>query len=337
MLKGAQMVSLYPYTLDKLSYSQDALTRATSLYSDALIKMANKVEQPIYLRPSILGKYAIDVVARKFFPEWYSVGVSHERFYQVFHDGNVWEADYLFHLECRGIKLLETQTKVNWNGVVGTADAIVELDNKPVLIELKTANPGYFDSMKRMQNDDSRAYRFGSLYRDVCYLAHDFSDFRGHLSQTSFYANALGIHESVLVVKNKSTSEVLLYNLTEQDIEKYTARNQNIIAAWEACECWEDVYFYCGIPSPSPSKAKDRKGEYLIPAKMFGSPIIDLVYETYEDVKGRKSVIGYRIPSGVLNRLPQDVLELYDKLGIYAYELQSIQPASNSNIDFGTD
>lgn len=321
MLNGAQMTSLYPYTLEKLTFTKDSLTNAAKLYADALVKMATKEEQPIYLRPSILGKPAIDVVARKFFPDWYAVAVSHERYYQVFHDGNVWEVDYLFQLECRGIKVLQTQTEAEWLGVVGNSDAIVEVDGIPVLLELKTANAGYFDSLMRMQNSDNREYRFGSLYRDVSYLAHNFSNFRGHLSQAAFYGNALGIREVVVVVKNKSTSELLLYNLKEKDMVEYSDRNKSIIEAWEVCNCWEDVYFYCGIPQPTLSTAKDRKGQYLIPAKMYGSPVLPLLYEIYEDVKGRKSVIGYRLPSTVLQRLPESILEHYDKIGIYEYEL----------------
>lgn len=325
MLTGKQLSKLYPYTLSSFEVTSEAISRATLGYKDALLKMASKREEPIYLRPSLLGKAAIDVVARKFFPSKYANWVSEARIYQVFHDGNVFECDYIFQIECNGVTILSVQPEIEFYGICGHADVIVMIDGKSVLLELKTSNDGYFEILKKMQHNDGRQQRFGVEYTEAEHLCHRFTDFRGHLTQAAFYHSALGVDESVIVVKDKSSSRLCLYNLTEQDIKTQTQRSVNIINAWNKVNSWEEAFVYCGIPQPTRSTAKDRKGQFLLPAKLYGSPIIDLIYETYVDAKGRMSVTGYRLPEEAIPLLPKEILSEYDKLGIYAYSAKELQ------------
>lgn len=316
MLTGKELDILYPY--DKPCVVDDKQTRehsyvASDIYRQSLYKqLVNQEIQPDdHLRASLVGKAAIDVVGRKFFSDYYT-GVSHPRFYQLFHDGDVWEADYYFWLATRGVDILSTQGEVNFLGVPGHYDFIVRMGDKRVLLELKTANKGYFTSLLKQQDVGGIVDMYG-FYRP--YFASDMTDFRGHITQISLYREALEVDEAVMVIKCKDTSEMLLYPVPQDT--KVLDRVQGLVRAWEQSEQWLDVYKYVGIPEPRKElRQRSHTGRYLVPPKLYGSPIIPLIYEWIAE--GTKVIIvGYRLPEGV--ELPQQLFDKYNELDIYTY------------------
>lgn len=328
MLTAQQMMRLYPYDKKQVELEDyelaDVVGFAAEMYRESLLKQIIGMESDndIRLRPSLLGKAAIDIVARKLYPQWYTGGLDNPRFWQLFHDGDTFEADYIVWLTSRGVRIESTQVPCNWNGITGHADLVVQLGSSRVLLELKTANTGYFTSIQKMQSDDRRAFRYGEEYREVPYLASQFSDFRGHLTQGSIYAAGIGVDEVVVVLKHKDTSEIILYNLTQTERLKCIERAERIVRAWDSVEELSDLFVWTGIPEPRPEVAKGKPtGRYLLNAKMYGSPIIPLIYEWEQDNKGKLIINGYRVPSSAVPRMNQNVLQKYHKsVGVFTYD-----------------
>lgn len=321
MLTGKQLSKLYPYTLEPYEIPDGAMAAASECYCAALSKLAYKPTQPIALRPSILKSAAIDILARKFFPSIYPE-VDKEELYQVFHDGNVWECDYIFQLKCRGVKIIQEQVPIKFYEHLAHADIIVEIDGKRVLLELKTSNSSYFSSMFKMSSEEKRVARFGHVYRDVQYLATNFSDFRGHLSQAACYHTFIDyrVDETVIVLKEKDSSNLLFYNLTPNDIETYGGRAKRLIDVWHAVDTWEECFQYCAIPLPRKEiHARKHTGRWLVPPKFYNSPALELFYETVIDIDDKIIIVGYRLPEAAIPLVPTTLLERYDELGIYTY------------------
>lgn len=327
MLTFEQMSRLYPYTSGARQIPSDIIVdTAGEWYKQSLYKQLinNEVDNDIRLRPSLLGKAAIDVLARKFYPNLYDDGVTHQRFWQLLHDGDVFECDFLVWLKIKGIPVLDTQVAVDWHGVKGHADMVVEIDGRRVLLELKTSNEGYYSSIMKMQKESDRVFHYDDEAAKCNWLAVRFTDFRGHLTQASVYASALDCDEAVVVVKDKNTSDVILYNIPHTVRKERLVRAANIVTAWDYCDTWEDVYMNVGIPEPKKElREKNHTGRYLVSPKLYGSPIIPLVYEWSLD-KDRVIISGYRIPSTITDTLPDKLLKQYDSIDIYEYDATDI-------------
>lgn len=335
MLTGTEIDSLYPYNkkvVCTVPEAEEYLHEATGMYRESLVKqiIEKREDKEIRLRPSLMGKAAIDVLARKHFPSLYGGGVSHPRFYQVFHDGGTWESDYYLWLSVTGVKVLETQVETTWYDIDGHGDFLVELPTgKRVFLELKTSNDGWYKSMLNMQKADMREFRYGSQYRDYEHIAHTYSDFRGHMTQGSIYSQAKKVDEVVIVLKDKSTSNILLYNLTQDERHAYLKRAEAITDAWDSSDTWAECFMYVGIPTPRKEISKgSHTGRYLVAPALYGSPIIPLVYEwTQEWEKGKPKIIinGYRMPEDSLPMVHSDLMAIYNELGVWTYSMDDIE------------
>lgn len=329
MLTAQQMSFLYPYDKPVMFAVSDDINTACSWYKQSLLKqiIKHEVDNDIRLRPSLLGKAAIDVVARKVFPDWYRDEITNPRFWQLFHDGDTFEADYYVWLTSRGVEVEQYQVPCTWNDISGHADMVVLIDGKRVLLELKTANAGYFTSVQKMQSDDRRAFRYGEGARDTTYLASQFTDFRGHLTQAAVYGTGLGVDEIVVVLKAKDTSELILYNLTESERLNCIKRASQIVRAWHNVEEWKDVFVYTGIPAPNKEISRgSHTGRYLVNPKLYSSPILPLVYEWTQDKNGKIAISGYRIPTSAVELMNRAQLEKYHtEIGVYTYDEDNIE------------
>jgi hypothetical protein len=304
-----------------------ALDEACEWYRRSLYKQLinRESDNDIRLRPSLLGKSAIDVVAHKFYPELYMDRITDDRFWQLLHDGDTFECDYRVHMELLGINIIQSQAECDWWGVKGSADFVVDIDGKRVLLELKTSNEGFFKSIMKMQRDDDRVFKYGDKYaKSHKYLLTKYTDYRGHLTQASVYADALSCDEAVIILKNKETSEVVLYNLTRKEREDALSRASSLVSAWDSCNNWLDVYHYVGIPEPR-KEIKDgtHTGRYLVNPSLYGCPIIPLVYEWGLD-KDKVTIQGYRIPEEVVDDLSVKLIKHYEEIGIYTYGTEQI-------------
>lgn len=331
MLTGKELDILYPYDkpvkVDPDRVSQIVLD-ASTMYAASLMKQIIKmVDEPDdHLRASLVGKAAIDVLGRKFFSTYYG-GISSPRFRQLFHDGDVWESDYYTWLATRGVEFLSTQGETEYWGVPGHYDYIVRVGDKKVLLELKTANKGYFSSLLKQQSTEDVALKYG-YYRP--YFASSMTDFRGHITQIALYRESLGVDEAVIVVKSKDSADILLYPVPDTTNE--LQRVQQIVRAWETCEEWSDVYSHVGIPEPRKElRSRSHTGRYLVPPKLYGSPIIPLIYEWIRE-GDRTIIVGYRIPESA--RVPQTLFESYSQLDIYTYPDSDIPELLNEWRDY---
>lgn len=317
MLSGNELEILYPYDKPvalRAPELADIAGNAASMYTDSLWKQLTTMEvQPDdHLRASLVGKAAVDVLGRKFFSEYYG-NITHPRFWQLFHDGDVWEADYYFWLASRGVEFVSTQGETEYWGVPGHYDFVVNLNGKRVLLELKTANKGYFTSLLKQQVIEDVRETYG-FYRP--YFANKMTDFRGHITQISLYRESLGVDDAVLVVKCKDTSDLLLYPVPHST--DLLQRVQSLVNAWHTSQTWLDIFSYVGIPEPRKElKNRMHTGRHLVPPKLYGSPIIPLIYEWVTEA-GKVIIAGYRLPEGVT--IPEQLFEEYSKLDIYTYD-----------------
>jgi hypothetical protein len=268
-----------------------------------------------------MGNSALDTLGRKFYPEYYEMECDN-RIYQLFHDGDVFEADYYTWLTHTGVDVTrvlspDDDMAVNFNGVLGHCDFVVRLDGIDVVVETKTASDNYFKGLKRERDKRKVIGMYGD---DIPYLMNEMSDTRGHITQTALYRAALGLNEAVIVVKNKATSELLIYNIPD-DTSDIINRARKVISLWNECNSWVDVASNIGIVEPMKElREKMHTGRYLVPRKMYGSPMIPLCYE-YTIENGHTIVAGYRVPHGMYNEL---LLKLYEDIGYYFYDPENI-------------
>ena len=329
MLTAEQLSRLYPHQIAErdVDFNIDyAIEVAAEWYKRSLYKQLVRREKDndIRLRPSMLGKPAVDIVARKFFPELYRDNITEDRFWQLLHDGDTFECDYLVHLGLLGIEVVASQVPCDWHGVKGNADIIVRIDGKTVLLELKTGNDGYYKSILKMQSIDGRVFRYGKEWMNAHYLLSEYSNFRGHLTQGAVYAEALDCDEVVIVLKDKDTSEVLLYNMTKKEREEELAHAARKVEVWDYCDTFAEMFLYAGIPTPRKEiAAKNHTGRYLIHPSLYGCPIIPLIYEWTLD-KDKVLVSGYRIHEDAEDALPDGLREQYEEIGLYTYGTEQI-------------
>ena len=329
MLAAEQISRLYPHQrndnpVDSKLFA--AIDDACEWYRRSLYKqlVIREKDNDIRLRPSMLGKPAIDIVSRKFFPELYRDNITEDRFWQLLHDGDTFECDYRVHLELLGIPVLDTQVQCDWHGVIGSADIVVELDGKRVLLELKTGNDGYYKSILKMQSADGRVFRYGQEWIKHHYLLSEYSNYRGHLTQGAIYGDALECDEVVIVLKDKDTSEVLLYNMTRKEKEEHLARAARVVEAWDYCDSFPETFLYTGIPAPRKEiQNRVHTGRYLVNPSLYGSPIIPLIYEWSLD--GDKVIIdGYRVHEEAETLLPNILKDQYNTIELYTYGTEQI-------------
>lgn len=328
MLTGTELSLLYPYNPTRGitvggTEKQSILKMASHIYETSLNRqlLTQRNDSPNILRASMMGRAAIDIMARKLLPHLY-LGTLSPRIFQLFHAGDTWESDYYVWLASRGIEFISYQGELSWFDILGHHDFIVNINNRPVLLELKTANLSYFKSVKNAQSVEMIEELYGEY---IPYVCHTMSDFRGHISQVHVYAAGLGIDDVVIVLYCKDTSEVLLYNVPLED--DTLQRLFDIAAAWKMCNRWEDAFYYVGIPSPRLElRNKNHTGRYLISPRLYGSPIIPLVYDWMDD-DDKTLVTGYRLPDGA--QVLQPMMDQYNEIGVTYYSIDEMEDLIN--------
>lgn len=270
-----------PTTADEQTMREAAVV-AAKMYEESLIRQFVRDDRHhLVLRPSALGKPAADLFARRFFPELYAGGIESINLQtrQLFHEGDTLEADLYFHLVRSGIPVLDTQPLIDWHGIRGHGDLVVELDGRRFLMEVKSAKDSFFKDVNRHGISD---------------------DSRGYLTQLAIYSDALSL-PSAWLVYNKDTSAVTVIHPSPIDLERALARAKYLIDVWNKVDCWEDVFEFIR-PNPPRKEfvAKKWTGRYMLPLPMWSSPARHLVYEIVEgkNAKGetREFILDYKYP-----------------------------------------
>lgn len=241
------------------------------------------------LRGSMMGKPIVQIFGQRFFPELYEEdGYVTLQQRQLFHEGDTFEADAYFHLVRTGVKVLSKQLTIEYKGVSGHVDFIIEHNGVPTVLELKSAKDSFFNSVLRKGVDEER----------------------GYVSQIAIYMDALGMPGAWIVYnKDNSAHTVVIPTLT--DVEIALKRANTIIKTWEVAECWDDIFQFVRPPEPKKEYSDKRwTGRYLPPLTLWNSPqTVELCYITEEGMnpKGlpRTYILDYRYPEKWTHRKPQ--------------------------------
>lgn len=328
MLTGEQLTRLYPYEGENVYGKDDPyvdviLKTAAEIYAESLRKQFVIQEtEPLYLRPSLIGKPALEVLAHKYLPSLY-VGTFPPRMHQVFKDGDTFESDYYTQLALQGVTFTDMQREIDWHGIPGKCDFLVDLDGTRVLLELKTCNDGYFQQMKGYQDATLRSQLYGEEFRDCEFIATDMPNYRGHISQASIYGEAINADEVVVVLKCKSTSHVLIYNVPHSVRDYQNSRSAKIKIAWDITDYWHECFYHVVPPRPKPEMSRgEPTGRMLISPAMYGSPIIPLVYKV-EVIDKKRIVVGYHVPEECVEDMPDSIANYYTLFpDLYTYKSQ---------------
>lgn len=229
------------------------------------------------LRPSALGKPAIEIFAKRFHPHLYAGDEMESRMLHVIQTGFVWEAEFPVHALARGYKVIQDQPAIVWNNglVVGHADYIIETPSgERRVVDCKAVNSRYGQDL----------------------TSHGITDKRGYLTQLGIYSEALNMPSAMMaLLKNDASVYEILPEPHETDLAM--ARARRICEAWLRVERWEDVFLYLRPPPPKKEFSKGKwTGRWLPHYSMYNSPALELVYDLYQDADGKLVVADYIYP-----------------------------------------
>ena len=351
----AQQISwLYPYDKEP-THNMSRVANAHDICEEMRYTALNKqvlhldIDDHDGLRCSVMGHHPLDIMGRKFFPQYYKLvpGKTLEpRMQQVFLDGDTFEVDYLFWLLTRdyNINVSSSQGALSWRGKVsGHYDYIVQLpDGTFVLLELKTCNQNYFQSLLRQRNYEVVRSRYGE---DLQFVTDAMSDFRGHITQAALYRDTLTNESGLFVpdatcviVKDKSTANLLIYELPE-NTDDILERAESIVQLYNSLESWEEALTKIRIPDPKLElRQRQRTSRYLLPPSMYGSPIVPLIYEWVGDKS--TFLLGFALPKYVYHMIKGKIVETLNSIctdgsfGAFIYEMSEAESRIEAWLDY---
>lgn len=205
------------------------------------------VKEGRILRASSLGQPSV-VQAMKVLGYDTKVPVegTENRVSRLFMDGHVFEAEIVAHLEAHPkFNVVDQQREVEFEGVFGHIDGIVDTGSGKVLIEAKTMSPYYFDKFIKAPNDA-----------------------RGYVTQLAIYTEALDL-PGVWICKNKATSQVALVLPNEEELQEARHRAHLLVPLLRKIEKFEDIFEVFQAPEPVAEICKKKAtGRMLIPEEM---------------------------------------------------------------------
>jgi len=193
----------------------------------------------------------------------------------IFLTGHYFEAWLVTMMKAYGMKVVSQQSEVNYLGVLGHTDVIVELNGAPLLVEVKTMSDSYFNQFTKKPNDE-----------------------RGYITQLAIYKHCLGI-PAVWLCYNKGTGDIREVEMS--DTTWALERANDIIPLLRDTRFVSDVFKHFDAPEPVPEVFKRKEtGMYLIPPSMRWSKYADVFYHITTDKNGynkdTRYVTGYTTP-----------------------------------------
>ena len=237
------------------------------------------------LRLSSLGKPAVlqamelpHIKAQLMESDLYSTEEVGAKLREIFHRGDQYEAFVLMMLKLGGYTVVSTQSTVNYFGVVGHTDAIVQIAGQEVLLEVKTMSDVYFNQFTKRQNDD-----------------------RGYITQLATYASCTG-HQPLWVCINKGNHNVVVIEPDMQQCMDALSRAQTIIPKFKEVHQLSDVLNVFSPPPGVPEVyRKQPSGKLLLHPGIKYSPYRHMFYNIYEEENGygkqTEYIAGVREPS----------------------------------------
>lgn len=219
------------------------------------------------LRASNLGKPAAVLALNKLgYKQPEPVGKS--RF--IFHFGDFFENWLEIMLRSQGIKILSSQGEVEWNGIKGHYDYVVEVDGEAVLLEAKTMGTGYAKQFMRQANDN-----------------------RGYITQLAIYRAATNL-KSAWICFDKGTNEIFLVDPDYEQFDAALGRAEKVVERMQRVTELRDVLKLFQAPPPYPEVYRGQEtGNYLIPQSMAYSPFKYALYNVTSDYNGYNKLTEY--------------------------------------------
>jgi hypothetical protein len=205
----------------------------------------------------------------------YHEAVIPRRLRLVFFWGDMYEAWLYTQLRAYGIEVVETQTTVDFHGVKGHTDFIVEYEGERYLLEVKTMSDRYFDCFTRVPNDD-----------------------RGYITQLSIYQHCVDL-PALWLCYNKASGAMAVVGLDRTMQSNALQRAERNIPLLRQTKTLEDVFKFFEPPSPVEEVYRRKAtGNFLLPPTMRFNPFAEVFYELESAPNGynkdTKYVVGYR-------------------------------------------
>lgn len=175
----------------------------------------------------------------------------------LFMDGHLFESSIVAHLAAHpDFEVLDQQREIEFEGVFGHIDGVVETGHGKVLLEAKTMSPYYFDKFVKAPNDA-----------------------RGYITQLAIYTEALDL-PGAWICKNKATSEVALVVPDEEALEEARYRAHLLVPLLRKIEKFEDIFEVFQAPEPVEEICKKKAtGRMLVPEEMRYNPWRHVFYD----------------------------------------------------------
>lgn len=209
------------------------------------------VKEGRILRASTLGQPSVVQAMKVLGYDNKVPGVGTEnRLSRLFMDGHVFEAEIIAHMEAYpGFSVVDQQREIEFEGVFGHIDGVVDTGHGKVLIEAKTMSPYYFDKFIKEPND-----------------------VRGYVTQLAIYTEALGL-PGVWICKNKATSQVAMVIPNEEELVEARYRAHLLVPLLRKIETFEDIFEVFQAPEPVEEVCKKKAtGRFLVPEEMRYNP-----------------------------------------------------------------
>jgi hypothetical protein len=199
----------------------------------------------------------------------------------IFHRGDQFEALVLLTLRNSGFQVISTQTEVEFLGVPGHSDVLVEFQGQRLLLEIKTMSSAYFRQFTSTPNDD-----------------------RGYVTQLGLYTVCMGV-PGVWVCLDKGTSEVQVVEPPSGLLANAVDRATRIIPKFKEVNCFADIFKVFSPPPPVPEYYRNRQsGRMLLPNSMKYSPYRDLFYHLTVEENGYGRPTEYVLGCKVIDDIP---------------------------------
>lgn len=282
------LIAVVPDTTFPEQWADEYATALRNSLLRQFVKKSNDVDKRV-LRISSLGRPAVLQAlnipsVREQLSElnlWNNVEPNSFALRDAFHRGDQFEAFMIFHLRRLGFNIISTQECVNFLGVEGHPDVVIERNGERLLLEIKTLSDNYFRQFVRDPDDE-----------------------RGYVTQLSLYQACLNV-PAVWLCLNKCTHELVVVEPNVEALAKAKERAERIIPLFEKIKSFEDIFKYFKAPPPIREFFKRRQtGRKLLPLSMRYSPHRQLFYHILVEENGygkaTEYVVDYTQPSDLL-------------------------------------
>lgn len=204
----------------------------------------------------------------------------------IFHTGDMFESFIFAAAKAYGYNLICDQQEVEFEGVLGHIDGVLDAPLGQVLVEVKTMSQNYFGQFTKKQNDD-----------------------RGYVTQLATYQHCMSL-DAYWLCLNKSTHEVVLVQPDAIQLADALNRAKRVVERMRQVNTLSDVLkVFKAPPAVEEVYRRSGTGRYILPESMRWSEYASCFYELMTDTNGygkpTQYVVGYRTPEEMVALVEQ--------------------------------